>query len=136
MSQSIGHGSLFEIDALTNGTFTPIAGVLDISFGSNKVDAHDNTAMDTTGTSRTFLGGLENPGDVTVKVNVKPGDTSQALLASCKDGLLRHMKAIYPGAVRTKAFDGIILSVDESIPDDKLPTYSVKIQITGPVTIT
>lgn len=136
MPQTIGHGTQFQ---LGNGggpeTFTAINGTTAADFGSNKVDAHDVTDMGTAGTQRAFIGGLENSGDLTVKVNVKPGDATQTSLFVAKDGLAHNMKVVYPGAVRTKSFAGIILSIDESIPDDKIPVYSVKIQITGPVTI-
>jgi|ERR1041385_3530430 hypothetical protein len=130
----IGHGSKWEIGG-PNSTdpYTEINGVNSADFGSNKVDVIDNTDMQTTGTTRTFEPGLENSGDLTIKYNVKPGDATQALIASNKGTLVYH-KVIYPGAVRTRTFQGIILSADESIPDDKKPTGTVKIQISGPIT--
>lgn len=115
-------------------TLTPIAGVTSISFGSDKIDAIDNTDMGTTGTVKTYTPGMENPGDVSVKLNVIPADTSQLALFTAK-GVATAMKVIYPLSVTaSRAFMGIITSIDEDIPDDKLPTYTVKIQITGPVT--
>jgi hypothetical protein len=139
MGQVIGHGSKLELDTSNpaNGssgdTWTTIAGTTSVDLGSNKVDTHDNTDMGTTGTKRTFIPGLENEGDISVKLNAIPGDASQALLYSAK-GVLSYFKIIYPGAVRTIAFQGIITSVDESIPDDKLPTLTAKIQVSGPKT--
>src|SRR6185437_7766462 len=122
----IGHGTQFEIETGTPGTYTAIDGVLSVDFGSNKVDALDNTDMGVVGSKRTYEGGLENSGDVTIKINVKPGNASQTFLFTSKDGAAHNMKVIYPGNVRTKSFSGIILSIDESIPDDKLPTYTAK----------
>lgn len=130
-SQVIGHGSQLELG--TSGatpTYTATNGVTSIDLGSNKIDTHDNTDMGSTGTTRTFIPGLENPGDISVKLNVIPGDATQAALDTAK-GLLLPFKAIYPGAVRTISFSGIITSIDESIPDDKLPTKTVKIQVSG-----
>jgi hypothetical protein len=137
MSQVIGHGSQLELGNGASGTeiFLPISGVLSIDLGSNKVDTHDKTDMGTPTNKRVFIGGLENSGDISVKLNVKPGDASQLALATAKDGLEHNFKAIYPGAIRTIFFAGIITSIDESIPDDKLPTYSVKIQISGDKTV-
>ena len=129
-AQIIGHGSKLELDAAVTTT----NGILSIDFGSNKVDTHDNTDMGTTGTARTFVGGLENSGDISAKFNIIPGDASQATLRAAKDGQIHTFKAIYPGAVRTRTFSGIITSYDEAIPDDKLPTFTIKIQITGPIT--
>lgn len=138
MSQTIGHGTQLELGNGASGSeiFQPIAGVLSVDLGSNKVDTHDVTDMGTTGTTRQFIGGLENSGDISVKLNVKPGDTSQAALNTAKDGLQHNFKVVYPGAVKTIAFAGIITSIDESVPDDKVPTLTVKIQITGPKTVT
>src|ERR1041385_6332392 len=146
----IGHGSKWEIGG-PNSTdpYTEINGVNSAYLCSNKVDVIDNTDMQPTGTTRTFEPGLENSGDLTIKYNVKPGDATQALIASNKGTLVYHKviyqrafigrtlvyhKVIYPGAVRTRTFQGIILSADESIPDDKKPTGTVKIQISGPIT--
>jgi predicted secreted protein len=136
MSQTIGHGSQLELGNGAGGSeiFQPIAGVMSIDLGSNKVDTHDVTDMGTAGTTRVFIGGLENSGDISAKLNVKPGDVSQLALFTAKDGLVHNFKTIYPGAVRTIAFAGIITSLDESVPDDKVPTLTVKIQITGPKT--
>ena len=133
MSQVIGHGSQFQIGVPGSPeTWTTILGVDSIDLGSNKVDTVDVTDMSTAGSARTFIGGLENSGDVTVKIKVKPGDATQTQLLAAKDGTVHDFKAIYPGAVRTVSFSGIISSADESIPGDKIPTYTVKIQISGP----
>ena len=131
-AQTIGHGSSLELgDGATPEVFTAIDGVISIDLGSNKIDLVDNTDMGTTGTQRTFVDGLENPGDVTVKLNVKPGNVSQASLFAAKGAGVKNWKVVYPAAVRTISFAGICLSVDESIPDDKLPTLTAKIQVSG-----
>lgn len=139
MSQTIGHGTSFELGGGPGGSgpevFTPIAGVLSVDFGSNKVDAHDKTDMLTTGTTRKYVGGLENPGDASVKMNYLPGDTTQASLYTAKDGAEHNFKVVYPGSVATESFAGIITSIDKAVPDDKLPTLTCKIQISGPKTI-
>ena len=136
MTQKIGHGSQFEIGNADGPpeTFTTVLGTSTIDFGSNKVDAVDNTDMGTAGNQRTYIGGLENSGDVTVKINVIPGDATQTKLFTARDGALHNFKAVYPGAVRTRSFAAVVLSIDESIPGDKLPTYTVKLQVSGPIT--
>ena len=141
-AQVIGHGSQFELDTTPSGTgivgdtWLAIAGVVSVDLGSNKVDTHDNTDMGTTGTARTFVGGLENPGDWSLKLNLKPGDTTQAALRTAKDGAVHWFKAISPGAAFTVLTAGIITSMDLAIPDDKLPTLTVKIQLSGTPTYT
>lgn len=134
MGQTIGHGSQLEINT-TGATYVAVNGVVSIDLGSNKVDVLDNTDMGTAGFQRTFVGGLENSGDISAKLNVIPADATQASLSAMKDGTVHNFKAIYPGGVRTISFSGIITSIDEQVPDDKLPTFTVKIQISGPKTI-
>lgn len=131
MSNTIGHGSQFEVNT-TGATYVAVAGCLSGAFGSDKVDALDSTDMGTSGTARVFTPGLENPGDYTAKFNLLPGDATQAYLESMK-GAVHNFKHIYPGATSTKTFAGIITSVDYDFPDDKLATMTAKIQISGAV---
>lgn len=128
----IGHGTQFEL--LVGSSYIAIQGVLSVEFGSNKVDTHDTTDMLSTGSTRTFIGGLENPGDASAKLNFLPGDSTQAALTTAKDGTVHSFRVIYPGAIQTDSFDGIITAIDKSDPDDKLLTKTCKIQISGPVT--
>lgn len=129
----IGHGSTLTIIGPT-GTTTINASLacLSIDFGSNKIDTPESTDMLTAGTTKVFIPGLENSGDISLKYNVKPGDAGQAALAAAK-GILYDFKVTYPLNVRTKTFTGIVNGVDESIPNDKLATRSAKIQVSGPI---
>jgi predicted secreted protein len=135
MSQTIGHGSKLKIgDGATSENFTEITGVSDIAFGSDKVDSLDTTTLGSSGNNRSFIGGLHDPGEVTAKINVLPGDTTQALLFTAEDAELHNFKVIYPAATRTRSFAAIVVSLDESITYDKLPTYTVKLKISGVIT--
>lgn len=136
MAQIIGHGSTLQIDTTVGGTgiagdtWTTVAGITTMGLGSDKVDTHDNTDLGTTGIHRSYISGLQDDGDVSVKMNVVPGDASQLAFLTGKAKPIFY-KIVYPGAVRTIAFQGILVSIDEEIPDDKLPTFSGKIKITG-----
>ena len=134
----IGHGSKLTVLGATSTaptyTVNKDLDCLSIDFGSNKIDTVDSTSMLTTGTARTYNPGLEDEGDVTVKYNVNPGDSSQAALAASR-GVLYDFKVTYPGAVRVVTFSGILASLDESIPDDKNATKTAKIKISGPKSV-
>jgi hypothetical protein len=80
------------------------------------------------------VGGLETPGTVTVKLNVKPGKSTPASLFAAKDGAVHKFKVVYPGAAQTNSFAGVITGIDESLPDDKLPTLTCSIQVSGAIT--
>lgn len=135
-TQTIGHGSKLQLGdgATPTEFFTDVSGVSSVDFGSNKIDTVENTDMGTPGNLRTFIPGLEDPGDVSAKINVKPGNASQDALWAAK-GSTKNFKVIYPGGIRTVAFSGLIISIDESLPDDKLPTWTLKIKISGEKTI-
>lgn len=132
----IGHGSTLTILGPTGTTSvnTPLA-CISIDFGSNKIDMPEVTDMASPGMQKAFISGLENPGEVSIKYNVKPGDPGQLALVAAK-GVVYDYKVAYPGNVRVRAFSGILSGLDESIPNDKAATKAAKIQITGPVTDT
>lgn len=133
--QTIGHSSQLELQV--GSVYTAINGLVSGDFGSQKRDALDTTDAGTTGTTRTFIGGLENPGEWSGKFNYLPGDVTQNDLWAADDGAIHSFKFIYPNGTNMRVFSGIVLSSkDISAPDDKLVTFSVKIQLTGASTDT
>lgn len=135
MPPTIGHGAQFEVNT-TGSTYVAVAGCLNGDFGSNKVDTLDTTDVGTTGITRTFTGGLEDPGDFSAKFNYLPGDATQQDLRTQKDGAAHTYKWLKPGGAQLRQFSAIIQSIDYSDPDDKLQTFTVKLKLTGPVTDT
>jgi hypothetical protein len=132
----IGHGLKFEYgDGATTEVFTELKGTTDVQFGSGKVDTLDSTTMGTTGNARTYQGGLEDPGDVTIKGDYLPGETTQTAMIGKKDGALHNFKVIYAGTIATESFAGIVVSFDKSVPLDKNAEFTCKIKISGPITI-
>lgn len=139
MTALIGHGTVLEILGPTGGTQlgtpAPIT-CLSVDPGSDKVDTPDVTDMGTTGTTRVYTPGLENPGDVSFKFNYKPGDAGQTALMVTK-GVLTNFKLTAPSpSTWVRTFSGILTGVDFTFPDDKPITGSGKIQVSGPVTDT
>lgn len=133
----IGHGSKLQFGPIATPVVygTPVVGVQSIDFGSDKLDHIDNTDMLTPGNARTFEGGLFDAGDVTAKINLVPGDATQlALAATVGTGVVYSWQVIYPGTVRTRTFLGLALSLSEADPDDKKPTQTLKIKVSGTIT--
>lgn len=134
--QKIGHGASLSY-SVDGTTYTPIPGVTSVDFGSSKADTVDVTAMDTAGVTRTFIGGLFDAGDCTAKLNVIPGDTSQAAVrAYLGDGIAHQFQYKDSGAIETHTFNAVVVSMDMSVPDDKQATYSLKLKIAGTITVT
>lgn len=133
MAPIIGHGQQFEVNT-TESTYVAIAGLISVDPGSNKVDALDSTDCGTAGFNRTFVGGLQNSGDYSLKFNYLPGDATQNDLRTFEDGTVHNFKWILPNGAQSRQFSGIITSIDMGSPDDKLITFTVKIQVSGPQT--
>lgn len=134
--QKIGHGASLSYSA-DGTTYTPIPGVTSVDFGSSKADTVETTAMDTAGVVKTFVGGLFDPGDVTAKINVIPGDATQATIRGLLgDGIAHQFQYKDSGAIETRTFTAVVVSMDLSVPDDKIATYSVKMKIAGTITTT
>lgn len=134
MSTKIGHGSTFILNDVPASAVT-VVGVTSVDFGSSKTDILDDTDFGTSGNRRTKVGGLVDEGDVTVKFNVKPGETTQTAFLAYFDGAVHDFKVVYPGATVTESFSGIISAFDKTVPDDKFPEATVKIAISGVRTI-
>ena len=130
----IFHGGSFEYNS-TGVTFAPMDGVTSIEYSGNKVDTVDTTSFSTTGITRTFEGGLEDSGEYTVKANYTPGNASQVAVIGKKDGKAHDWKVVYAGALGSEAFSGIITSVERSYPDDKECVLTIKIKVSGAITI-
>ncbi len=133
----IGHGSKFELGSGSGSpeTFTEIDGVLSIELGSSKVDTVDSSTMKDTSRARSYIAGREDAGEYTVKGNFLPGNTSQVALRTAKDSAAHNFKAIYPGAVATESFSGIVTSFDITNPDDKNVEFTCKVKVSGEITI-
>jgi hypothetical protein len=123
----IGHGAHFTVDGTT------VRGCLSGDFGSEKTDTPETTNFGSAGTTRSYIGGLKNPGDFTAKFNVLPTDTSQLALDAANDTGVHTFTFVQPGSIVTSTFSGIISGRTESTTDDKLVTATYKIQITGDV---
>lgn len=138
-TEVIGHGSKLQLGdgAPTTEVFQEIKGTTQITFGSSKLDTPETTNMGSTGITRTYGTGLRTPGDVTAKINYIPGDASQqALSLAAQAGLKHNFKVILPAVSLTRAFNASIVSFDLDVPDDKIPTYSLKLTLTGDYTET
>lgn len=133
----IGHGSKLVIKGPTGGSAlgTPLnVACTSIATGSNKVDTPDSTDMLTAGTARTFIAGLENSGDFSIKFNFKPADAAQVAYLATK-GIATDFAIVAPGGAWSLDFSAINTGVDYDFPDDKPVTGSSKAQISGPVTV-
>jgi predicted secreted protein len=130
----VGYGmQLYFVDS--TGAQHELAGLQQVSFGSDKVDTVDVTDTDATSGNKEFIPGMQDQGDCSVSANYLPGDTTQLALRTTKDALVATTFAfVQPAAVGgSRTFTGIITSVDVTLPLEKEAKLTAKIKITGAV---
>jgi hypothetical protein len=124
-----GAGQTFEINAAYN-----LSRLTDISYSGSKVDT-----VDTTDTSvgqqgfKTFIGGLQDAGDVTVKGIWYPGDASQEYVKTVVGDNATFVHTL-PNSLGTLSFAGIIVSFDHSAPMEKAGEWTLKVKVSAGIT--
>lgn len=124
-----GASQAFEI----NGAYL-LARITDVTYSGSKVDT-----VDTTDTSvgqagyKTFIGGLQDAGEATVKGIWYPGDASQEY-AKAQIGAVSTFVHTLPNSLGTLSFTGIINNFDHSAPMEKTSEWTLKVKISASVT--
>src|ERR1700743_762370 len=129
-------GSQFQ---LGNGgspteTFTTISQVTAVDFGSYKADTIDVTTADNTDGFRRFSGTLQDPGDVSVTLLYNPNDATHAALLAARNAGNHNFKEVVPNFL-TRSWNGVITSWEEKLTLDKATEVTLKIKISGPLTL-
>ena|SRR5882724_5893799 len=133
-------GGQFQLETtFGSGTFTTITQVKSVDFGSFKVDTPEVTSADNTDGVRRYIATLQDHGDASVSIIYNPADTTHAALrtASLAQGTAatHNFKVVNPSGFLTYTFAGIITTFETKITLDKETDLSVKIKISGPLTL-
>jgi hypothetical protein len=124
-----GTGQTFEV----NGAYA-LSRITDVSYSGSKVDTIDttDTSVGQQGT-KTFIFGLNDSGEVTIKGVWYPGDLSQEYIKTVQ-GVPATFVHTLPNGLGTVSFSGGIVSYDHSAPMEKAGEYTLKIKISGSTT--
>ena len=134
----VGLGTSFEFASVNSpSVFTLLNEVESVNFTGDKVECSKTTNMLSTNGVDTYIGGTKEPGGCDVKCWYTPGDASQIALEAIRlAGYIVNFQVIYPLALGTATFAGIVESITRTLPLAKPATFDVKIKISGPVTYT
>ena len=123
-----GQGTIFK------RTSTPVSEINSITGPGKSRDTIDVTRLEDTDGYRQFIGGLRNPGTVTLNMNYTAA--GYALLNGDfeSDDLVEYSIEL-PDGKGTFTFNGLVTEVPVSIPIGDKVTVDVTIQISGPVTV-
>jgi Lambda phage tail tube protein, TTP len=133
-------GGQFQLETtFGSGTFTPISQVKSVDFGSFKVDTPEVTSADNTDGIKRFVATLQDHGDVTVTIIYNTADATHQALRTASLALgsaaTHNYKVVNPTGFLTYSFQGIITSFDTKMTLDKDTELTVKIKISGPLTL-
>jgi predicted secreted protein len=125
----VGYGQTFEI----NGAYL-LDDIQDVTYAGSKTDAADTTSSSSSGGYRTFIPGLSEAGDCTVKLVWYPGDGSQEYVKTQVG--VNNITCVHtlPNSLGTLSFSGLITGFDHSAPLDKAGEATLKVKISGSVT--
>jgi hypothetical protein len=117
-------------------TFTAITEVQVVDFTGSKTDLADVTHAQSPNARREYIATLIDSGDMNFTANFIPGDLTQVGLTAVRDArATRNWKVVLPASLGTFSFAGIITSIDHSLDFSKEAKLTVKVKITGPLTL-
>jgi predicted secreted protein len=133
----LGFGTLLKMgDGGGPEVFTTISEVTNVGTPSFSRDTVDATHHTSAGGVREFIGGLIDPGEVSVDMNWLPNDPTQdettGLLAAALDGEQRNFKLVIPSSPPvTWNFTGLVTAFSGATPMDDKMTANVTIKVSG-----
>lgn len=100
-----GHGTILSYGATnaTNGT-TALANIVKIGTGEYSVDTHDVSDMSSTDKFKEFIGGMIDPGSITLELNYNKSNVTTILSTSAVGiGISRGWTVAIPAGTGTTA---------------------------------
>ena len=118
-------------------TYTTVAEVSKIQNTGSKADLADVTNMDSPSAFREFLATLVDSGEISLDTNLIPGNATQQILETdFNNQTLGYYKIVLPASLGNATFRAYVSSKDFDLPIDKQGTRSLKLKVTGAITVT
>lgn len=116
-------------------TWLTIAEVKKIQHTGSKTDLADVTNLSSSG-FREFLATLSDSGEVSIDANFVPKDAGQAILMTdFNNQALAYYMIVLPNSLGQAQFQAYVSSSDFDLPFDKEGSRTIKLKITGPITV-
>jgi predicted secreted protein len=119
-------------------TFTTIAELINIDGPVFKMDTADATNQSSPNAYKEFIGTLLEAGEISTEVNlIEQSATQRNLITDLNNRTLRNFKVVCNDvSVTTFAFAALVTEFGAKFPVAGKKTASLKLKISGPVTIT
>lgn len=128
----IGYGAKFEVEsAAGTDSMVGVAEVTDITPPSQSVDVIDVTHMQSPDSTREFIQGLMDPGEVSLDMNFVPGSTSDVFIQAWRSSRERRKCRItFPNDV-TWTFSAFVTGYTPAIPNEDKLTATLTAKVTS-----
>lgn len=132
-----GFGVAWQIGVGTGDTMTDVANVKEISFPAMGNEVVDITAHDSTSGAREFIAsGLKTAAEFEAELVWDDSDSTHIeLIAFEASGAAEAMTIADSGTNETLSFSGIVTEIARESPMDGAMMATVKVQVTGAITI-
>lgn len=136
MAGKDGFGTLLKRgDGAGPEVFTAIANATNISGPNLSRNTIDVTAHDSPNRHMEFVGGLINPGEVSIDINYDP-DIHDTLVEDLEDEDPRNYQMVFPAPITaTWAFAAVMTGFQQTAPFDNKLTATLTFQVSGKPTI-
>ena len=133
-SGKLGYGTIVRIGRGDVPTWTKLALVGDIEMPQDEIDEVEVTHMESPGRRREYIAGLIDSGEMTVPINLIPGNETDILLQEIRDtGEQVLVEVTLPGAV-AETFSGYLSGYARSAPVQDKMTAEATFRLSGVVT--
>lgn len=128
----IGFGMTFARESATPGTFTPAAGVIDVTPPTETRDAKEGTNHGSPNGYREYIGGLLDGGTAKLVLSFDPAVSFYTnLKADMKNRLAHGYKIGLPNDGYECSFDGLVTELGPATPMEDRITCTVSIKVSG-----
>lgn len=142
-----GKGTVFSIQTSAAGVtpivYSPVAEIKTLDNTGSKNDLEEVTNFDSEGRFKEYIVTLADAGDLSIAGNYITSDAGQAAFrAAFNAGTVLSYTIVLPlqsgqsTSGEKWTFNGIVSELDNNVSYDKALTFSAKVKITGPITVT
>lgn len=135
---TLGHETVLQRgDGASSETFTAVAAIAEVVPPNISRDSVDTTVHNTADRYRTFIPGLHDGGEVTLRVLYDASGTNHAeLLDDMNDDVLHNYKIVFPSGIgETWSFSGFVTALGDEAPMDDKISRAVTFKVSGKPTL-
>jgi predicted secreted protein len=135
---TLGHETVLQRgDGASSEAFTAVADIVEVVPPAISRESVDTTVHNTADRYRTFIPGLRDGGEVTLRIQYDAEGTNHSdLLDDLNDDVLHNYKIVFPtGIGETWTFGGFVTRLGDQSPLDDKITREITFKVSGKPTL-